>query len=1000
MDKATLIIESKTQGVTQSQQQLNRLSQSSKTAKNATDRFTSSTQKAGTALVGKLNTGLSKVSTFMRGEGTSAASKMIGGFNNLLTTVGGLQSALIAMVAIKIVKWLNNAADAAEDFRASLANIATLLPGQQAKVLSYGEEVQKLSVQVGKTQEDLSDATYQVVSAFGDQENVMDILAITAKASAAGLSTTTESLNLLSAVSKGYNDISTETISKISDLAFTTVRLGQTTFPELASAIGRAVPLAEALGVSMEELFAVEATLTGVTGSAAEVTTQLRSVMTALVQPTSNLKDLFQDLGVSSGKEFLSTAGGIQEALFLMKEHAADNGAELASYLGRVEGLTGALALTGAQTDNYRFKLEEMRQATGATAEAFQEQSAGINEYGFKITQFSRKWEILKTNIGQLILPIKADLADALGNAVERVNAVVKVLGNMIETARELTKPIRDFKRAFDTIAKDLLVNTLDKLGQGIQWVGNFFKEFYKQLVERLAPVLEGIQGLFDGVREKLNGLRERLGTVGEVLSPAVAAFSVLEASVFAGKIAVDAIKTSFDTIIDTGKLFVDSFRIVGVVFKDIFTGKFGQINEDVARIRDGMETTAEGIGESWTDMAKRSTEEWNQFREALRSGSGDFEIVNDTVDDTSSSIRTLGSVLDEEEESIRTIESLLDTIFGSGGGLRQSRGEMASDIIAAFQIQRSELKSLEEAYGMLGIEMDYTKEISDLFIKSMESMARAIGEGGVVDEDLKNFITQFRYLYRDMDKMTPLVESIDRFLRLKIQFPVEDSEEFAESLSDMVDQLKDLGKDQYLSFFDELGRSMGEGAGFGKALANSFAGIGQAILDVLPEMMFQIGMALIQANMPWAGLGFVIGSGLVQVSGAFAGAKAQQNAQGNAFSNGNIIPFRSGGVVDQPTIFPMANGGIGLMGEAGEEAVLPLSRTSSGDLGVKAIGGGSVVNIRVENHSNEKVDVQQGSDGEDIIIMIGNVVDKNIADGRHDNALNNRYGTSVRGVS
>jgi lambda family phage tail tape measure protein len=66
--------------------------------------------------------------------------------------------------------------------------------------------------------------------------------------------------------------------------------------------------------------------------------------------------------------------------------------------------------------------------------------------------------------------------------------------------------------------------------------------------------------------------------------------------------------------------------------------------------------------------------------------------------------------------------------------------------------------------------------------------------------------------------------------------------------------------------------------------------------------------------------------------------------AKGNAFQNGNVIPFAKGGIVTRPTVFPMAQGA-GLMGEAGAEAIMPLTRIG-GDLGVKSTGGGAVVNI------------------------------------------------------
>lgn len=66
--------------------------------------------------------------------------------------------------------------------------------------------------------------------------------------------------------------------------------------------------------------------------------------------------------------------------------------------------------------------------------------------------------------------------------------------------------------------------------------------------------------------------------------------------------------------------------------------------------------------------------------------------------------------------------------------------------------------------------------------------------------------------------------------------------------------------------------------------------------------------------------------------------------ADGAAFQNGRVTAFASGGVVDRPTLFPMANGA-GLMGEAGPEAVMPLQRGADGKLGVKSQGGGNVIN-------------------------------------------------------
>lgn len=59
----------------------------------------------------------------------------------------------------------------------------------------------------------------------------------------------------------------------------------------------------------------------------------------------------------------------------------------------------------------------------------------------------------------------------------------------------------------------------------------------------------------------------------------------------------------------------------------------------------------------------------------------------------------------------------------------------------------------------------------------------------------------------------------------------------------------------------------------------------------------------------------------------------------------GGVTPFASGGAVSSPTYFP-AGRNIGLMGEAGAEAILPLRRGADGSLGVAALGGGGAVNV------------------------------------------------------
>jgi phage-related minor tail protein len=110
-------------------------------------------------------------------------------------------------------------------------------------------------------------------------------------------------------------------------------------------------------------------------------------------------------------------------------------------------------------------------------------------------------------------------------------------------------------------------------------------------------------------------------------------------------------------------------------------------------------------------------------------------------------------------------------------------------------------------------------------------------------------------------------------------------------------------------------------------------------------------------------------------------------------FEHGGILKaFGSGGVITQPVIFPMAKG-YGLAGESGYEAIMPLTRTAGGDLGVKAEGAGVEVNVYNNNNSQVKVKESQTQGGIRIDVMIDDLVSEKLVDGKSGQVLRNVYG-------
>ena len=279
-------------------------------------------------------------------------------------------------------------------FQQGMNEVFTLLPGISADAMGQmQDDVKAFSKETGKLPEEVIPALYAALSAGVPPDNVFDFMRTANKAAVGGVASTTDAIGLLSAVTKGYGDTTKEATARASDLAFTTVKLGQTTFPELSASMGKAVPLAAALNLRQEELFASAATLTGVTGNTAEVMTQLKAVFTSLIKTNPQMSAGLKEMGFESGAAAIESLG-LKGTLDGLQKVTGGNTQQLAEMLGSSEALTAALALTGAQSEKFVTNLAEMETSTGATDTAFKRMDAGVTATSNKMLATLKVWAI------------------------------------------------------------------------------------------------------------------------------------------------------------------------------------------------------------------------------------------------------------------------------------------------------------------------------------------------------------------------------------------------------------------------------------------------------------------------------------------------------------------------------------------------------------------------------------------------------------------------------
>lgn len=388
----------------------------------------------------------------------AAADKDLASLSKSAKAVGKAAAAGFAAATTAAVAFSTASVTAAAGYQKELSNVQTLLTGTDeeiaARTASISSDVLSISDKTGVATSNLTDGMYQVISAFGDVDDASSILETAAKSAAAGNATTTDSVNLLSAVTEGYGDISAEAVQKAADLSFATVRLGKTSFPELASSIGKVVPLASALGVQQEELYGTFATLTGVTGSTAEVATQYKAVLSGLMSPSKSMDAALSKIGYSTADAAIQSLGfqGTLEAL--MGTVGGDTQA-MAKLFSSVEAQTAILALCGKQSSTYAEKTAEMYNATGAADEAFARQTDNLD---YKIQKLTNRFHNFLTKAGLKLLPYLEKLADkAIPYLTDAMDKGLVILDDILPKAEKAVQFAAEHKELFIALASGVL---------------------------------------------------------------------------------------------------------------------------------------------------------------------------------------------------------------------------------------------------------------------------------------------------------------------------------------------------------------------------------------------------------------------------------------------------------------------------------------------------------------------------------------------------------------
>jgi TP901 family phage tail tape measure protein len=289
---------------------------------------------------------------------------------------------------------------------------------------ALGVEIKNVSATFGIAKDQLLETGFNIASAGVEFENVASILRLSAiTATGAGTDTTT-AFNGIIAVLKKYGE-NLNQAGAIAEKFFIANKLGQTTIEDLATALLNLSSSAKPAGVTINEVFAILSTLTGVTGNANQVITQLNGAINALSAPTTEASKKFKELGIEVGQSAIEEKGFVTVAKEVF-DAVGGNQEALRKLIPEVEASKLIIALATTQNDKYKESLDEVTNGAGNLEEAVKKMSETTD---FRLKVAGQKWENFKVKSGQVLITIAGFLLD-FGNVII---STFKIFGKVLD---------------------------------------------------------------------------------------------------------------------------------------------------------------------------------------------------------------------------------------------------------------------------------------------------------------------------------------------------------------------------------------------------------------------------------------------------------------------------------------------------------------------------------------------------------------------------------------
>ncbi len=358
----------------------------------------------------------------------------VGGIGGMFGMMGGIAGGGMALKAM-----INNAMD----FNTAMAKIASRIPGDREKLMSLKTGIQELSMDTGKSTDELSVAMLDLVNDFqkASAPELMERMRTSMKLSKLAFTDVATATDYLGRVTQDFGKTAPADMEKVGAMTFQAMKKADVGLEEFASTMSGIAPNAKNLGISMEEMYSVFSTFADgkeqfgqVANSMNFLTRSLLKAGPAMKEPGEELKGLdlaIQQIGYSSGKDLIGKEGFVG-AMEKIIQYSKASGEPLEKLIGAGRGTQFALRLASKGTKELR---DNMKQLPGAVDEANKALGAydELNKSGKAWNQFKETATVASQELGEVVLPTFTSYIGGITSSIRSLRNIIKGNGGLEE---------------------------------------------------------------------------------------------------------------------------------------------------------------------------------------------------------------------------------------------------------------------------------------------------------------------------------------------------------------------------------------------------------------------------------------------------------------------------------------------------------------------------------------------------------------------------------------